>query len=139
MTTIPVTLASAGILGLLYLVLSARVVMARGKYKIGLGDNAAASVALGKEHEASPLHVAVRTHANFAENVPLALVLLGGIEAAGAAHWVVELLAVLLVAGRISHPFGMLRPAPNPFRAGGAMLTWVMIGWASIEALLLVI
>jgi hypothetical protein len=33
----------------------------------------------------------------------------------------------------------MAMPAPNAFRAGGAMLTWVMIAVASLTALVLVL
>jgi len=67
--------------------------------------------------------------------VPIALILLGGIETAGAAHWLVVLLAVLLVAARVAHPVGMMRPTPNLFRAGGALLTWLVIGVAALDAL----
>jgi len=49
--------------------------------------------------------------------------------------WTAAGLAVLLIAGRIAHPVGMARKAPNPFRAGGAILTWVVITLASLDAL----
>jgi uncharacterized membrane protein YecN with MAPEG domain len=135
MTALPITLGASGILGLIYVALSLNVSLARVKSKVSLGDGASQSVMVGKENAAPRLQIACRTHANFAEYVPLALVLLGGIEAAGAARWLVELLAVLLVLARIAHPVGMVLPTPNLFRAGGALLTWVVIGWAAIEAL----
>jgi uncharacterized membrane protein YecN with MAPEG domain len=137
MNNIPITLLTAGVLGLLYVALSARVVMARAKTNISLGDDADGRILLGEEAKAPKLQIAVRCHANFAEYVPLALILLGGIEAAGAAHWMVTLLAVLLVVARVAHPVGMSRPAPNPFRFGGILLTWVVMGWASVAALLI--
>jgi uncharacterized membrane protein YecN with MAPEG domain len=67
--------------------------------------------------------------------VPLALILLGALELAGAAHFTLVVLALMLIAGRIAHPFGMVRPAPNPYRLAGILLTWVMILLASIDAL----
>jgi len=135
MTIMPVTLAAAGILGLMYLYLSARVVMARGSSKITIGDGAVGNVTMGNEAEASRLQVACRVHANFSEYVPVALVLMGGIEMAGASHWFMMLLAIVLIAGRVAHPVGMYRKVPNPFRAGGAVATWVVIGLASLDAL----
>ena len=128
MTDMPVTLATSGVLGLIYIVLTGLVMRGRATTKTKLGDGA-------DRPEGKPLHVAVRSHANFAEYVPLALILLGGIEHAGAAHRLVLGLAVALVIGRIAHPIGMFRPAPNPFRAGGAVLTWLVIIIASITAL----
>jgi uncharacterized membrane protein YecN with MAPEG domain len=105
--------------------------------KVSVGDASPAPVEFGKEGEASKLRIAIRSHANFAEYVPIALILLGGIEAAGASHWFCLLLAALLIASRAMHPIGMSRKAPNPFRAGGAILIWVMILLASLDALLI--
>jgi uncharacterized membrane protein YecN with MAPEG domain len=128
MSLIPVTLATAGLLGLIYLALCVRVSMARRDTKVSVGDGGG-----GKEFE--PLVVAMRTQANFSEYVPLALILLGALELAGAAHFTLVVLALMLIAGRIAHPFGMVRPAPNPYRLAGILLTWVMILLASIDAL----
>jgi uncharacterized membrane protein YecN with MAPEG domain len=130
-STMPVTLASAGLLGLIYMVLTGLVVRGRGSYKVMIGDGA------GKPG-AEPLNIAIRSHGNFAEYVPLALILLGGIEAAGASHRLCLILAAMLVIGRILHPIGMARPAPNPYRALGACLTWVMIIISSVVALMAV-
>jgi uncharacterized membrane protein YecN with MAPEG domain len=134
-TDMPVTLGTGGLLGLYYIYLSARVVLARGKSKISLGDGSTGSVPIGKESEASALMVACRVHSNFIEYVPLALILMGGIESAGASHLFLQLLALLLIAGRIAHPLGMTRPVPNPFRAGGIILTMLTIILASLDAL----
>jgi len=134
MTIIPVTLTTAGLLGLLYVFLSVRVTLARRDSRISIGEGSQGSVALGKETEASQLQVACRAHANFAEYVPLALILMGGIEMSGASHWFLMLLALVLIAGRVAHPMGMARPAPNPFRAGGALATWVVIALAGLDA-----
>ena len=124
---IPVTLATAGLLGLIYMVLSVRVTNERRKTKVSVGDGGGTG----------PLLVAVRSQANFAEYVPIILILFAGIELAGGSHGLLVILAVLLVAGRIAHPLGMGRPAPNPYRAGGAVLTWLVLLIASLWALLL--
>jgi hypothetical protein len=49
------------------------------------------------------------------------------------------MLAVMLILSRFMHPIGMARKAPNPLRAGGAILAWLMILGAAVTALLLVI
>jgi len=128
MTEIPVTLTAAGVLGLMYTALSINVVRYRVATKTMLGDGA------GKPGSEA-LNLAIRVHGNFMEYVPLALILLGGIEAAGAPRVMVLALAVALVVGRLMHPFGMTQPAPNIFRAGGAILTFMVIIVASITAL----
>jgi uncharacterized membrane protein YecN with MAPEG domain len=48
------------------------------------------------------------------------------------------LVGALLVLGRVLHPFGMDRPAPNPYRVGGMTLTWAaliaLVVWAILLA-----
>jgi len=136
MTNIPITLGTAGILGIFYVVISLRVTAARWKTKISLGEDTQPA-SFGAEGAISPLRIAIRTHANFSEYVPIALILLGGIEAAGANHTLCLILAAMLVIGRLAHPIGMARKAPNAFRGGGAMLTWVMIGITAVAALVM--
>jgi uncharacterized membrane protein YecN with MAPEG domain len=128
------TILTAAILGLIYMVLTARVVAARLKGKVMLGDGAPAN-----SGQPSDLLKAIRAHGNFAEYVPLALILLAAVEACHAPHILCLALAGMLVLGRVLHPIGIALPAPNVFRAGGAMLTWVMIVVASLTALVLVL
>ncbi len=121
------TLAASGILGLIYLALSFNVVRLRVQTKTVSGD--------GRDKPGcEKLQTAIRSHANFAEYVPLALILLGGLEASGAPHILLHGLALALIAGRIMHPIGMTMPAPNVLRGGGAMLTWVVLAVESIAA-----
>jgi uncharacterized protein len=131
-TTIPITLATAGILGLIYLALTFLVVRYRFLVRVMVGDGA------GKPG-GDALLVAIRMHGNFSEYVPLSLILLGGIEAAGAARDLVLGLAIALVLGRLLHPFGLRMKAPNPPRAVGAMLTWGVVLVASLTALALAV
>jgi uncharacterized membrane protein YecN with MAPEG domain len=128
MIQVPITLATTGILGLLFAFLSVNVSLKRqAVFKAKAGDRNAADT----------LHAAVRGHGNFAEYVPMALLLLGGIEYAGAAKFLVVILAAMLIIARVLHPFGLMRPAPNPQRYFGALLTYIMLAAASLIALAL--
>ncbi len=131
MTSIPVTLGTAGIMGLILLVLSCNVTRVRIATRVISGDGAGAA---GTES----LPVAMRIQANFIEYVPLILLLMGGIESAGAPHWLMLALALALIVARLAHPIGMTMKAPNLARAGGAILTWVVLGVASLTAVVMV-
>lgn len=133
MSLLPVTAITTALLGLLFLVLSVRVVIARGT-TASLGDGSGGVIPSGQEHTV-PLLVASRSHANFAEYVPLALLLLGFVEVGGTARWFVELLAAILVLARLLHPLGMGRAIPNPFRAAGIGGTLLVILVASVTVL----
>ncbi len=134
MSPLPVTSTAAGVLGLIYLVLAARVVANRFKSGASLGDGGTGTVPAGQEHTV-PLLVACRSHANFAEYVPIALLLLGLNEVRGAPHWLMLTLAAALVAARVLHPIGMGRKVPNAFRGGGTILTFTVVGVASLALL----
>ena len=129
------TLTHAAILGLIYVVLSVQVVLARTSGKVNLGSGETPEAA-SSEMAATPLYVAVRCHANFAEYVPLALLLIALIELRTGPTLMVKLLGAALVLARIMHPVGMRMKAPNPFRAGGFALTLIVLVAASIQALL---
>jgi uncharacterized membrane protein YecN with MAPEG domain len=134
MPALPITAITAALLGLFYIALSVRVIMARGRTGTSLGDGGG-TIPIGEE-QGAPLLVACRTHANFAEYVPLCLILLGLVEYQGTRHGVVLALAALLVLGRVLHPLGMGRKVPNPYRAGGVVLTFIHILAASVALLI---
>jgi uncharacterized membrane protein YecN with MAPEG domain len=121
-----VTTTTAGVLGLVYLVLCGRVIAARFSERVLMGAGG----------EDSPLFAAFRSQANFAEYVPICLILIGLLELRSGATQLVEGLAVLLVVARIAHPVGMVMKAPNPFRAGGAIVTLLVLVVASVAALI---
>jgi uncharacterized membrane protein YecN with MAPEG domain len=123
-----VTTLAAAVLGLIFAVLSAQVVAGRFTGKVLLGA--------GAEDTANKLFIAVRCQANFAEYVPLALLLIGLIELRTGATLLVQGLAAALVIARIMHPLGMRIARPNPFRAGGFILTVTVLAVASVRALL---
>lgn len=132
MNAMPATTAAGAILGLLFVVLSARVSFLRVRRGVSLGDGGSATVGMGKEAQAPALVVAIRSHANFCEYAPLSLVLLGLVERASGPGYLAWTLAILLVIGRLIHPFGLGRRTPNPLRGGGIALNLVMLVVASI-------
>jgi len=121
MITLPITITMAAAATLINLWLGIRVSRLRRLHHVSIGDNGNPQVA-----------TRMRAHANFVEYTPLFLILLGLVEAArGSPVWLWAA-AILFVVGRLAHPFGMDRPAPNAFRLVGIVLTWlVMLGLAA--------
>ena len=118
-----VTLIIAAALGLLNVWLGVRIITVRVSRKISLGNG-----------DLPGMEARCRAHANFNEYVPIALILMALVEMnVGASRWLWGVGALLVVA-RVVHPFGMDRPAPNPLRAAGTMLTiaclLILAGWA---------
>jgi uncharacterized protein len=113
----PVITALYGALNAIFNILLAyRITRLRGKYKVSLGMG-----------EADELTVAIRAHANNAEYLPLALVLLLIAElCGGSSAWLHSIGGTLLI-GRINHAVGLPRPAPNFFRWTGTALTFTAI------------
>lgn len=95
-TTLPITLILAGGLALINIWLSFRVGQIRGAEKVSIGDG-------GNERVIRRM----RAHANFAENAPLILILVGLLEfAAGTSVWLWGAAALFLLA-RVAHGLGM--------------------------------
>ena len=113
---LPVTAVAAALLTALYLVLCIRVI----------GQRRARGIALGTGHPA--LERAYRAQANFAEYVPLGLILLGLLEGLRAPVPLVFGLAAALVLGRALHAFGISRePEELRFRVAGMVFTFAML------------
>jgi len=78
----------------------------------------------------------IRAHANFAEYVPICLILLGAIEISSITVspglW---LAGLALIVVRIAHAIGMGRPAPNIYRIIGAGGTWTIMVVLSLWSL----
>lgn len=117
---LPITLTVAAAAALLHIWLSARVSSLRIRHKVSIGDDGNLAVL-----------TRMRAHSNFAENVPIFLVLLALIEhGIGSELWL-WIVALVFVLGRLLHAFGMDRPAPNPLRMGGTFLSLaVLLGLA---------
>jgi len=86
----------AAALAVMYVLLAGLVIRQRFKTRIGLGD--------GQQPD---LVKVVRIHGNFAEYVPLLLVLLLILEIQQAALWQLHLIGALTLLGRISHAIGL--------------------------------
>ena len=95
----------AAVLAFIYIVLSARVIQARRSAKVAIGTRG--DVQLERK---------MRVHANFAEYVPLALLLATFVEMQGRPAWFIHLLCLALVAGRVIHAYGVSQMHEN-FRA----------------------
>ncbi len=125
--TVTITPLVASLLALLYIVLSARVIGARGMEGISLGDR-------GNDF----LLRRMRVHGNFAEYTPLALILLLMLELMGGARWLLCGLGLSLLIGRSIHAYGVsLEPEPANFRVAGMVITLTVIGTASLANLVL--
>ena len=112
---IPVTTLAATIMGLLFLVLTIRVIRER-------------QISDQSEKSKTRIERRVRGHANFAEYTPMILILLGLAEAAGVHSLIVWAGAALLVVGRLLHGFTFAFTDHNPFGRGvGTLLTIVSL------------
>ncbi len=121
---LPITLTMAGAAVLLHIWLALRCSMVRIRNKVSVGDGGNPSML-----------VRMRAHANFIENTPLFLILLGLIEMAdGSARWLWGA-GILFILARIAHAFGMDRPSPNPLRAGGMFATILVLLTLAIAAI----
>ncbi len=110
--------AYAAILALMFIALSLRVIGLRRSSKVALGVGG---------HTA--LERRIRVQANFAEYVPLALLLLAFAEFAGWPSWILHSLAVSLLAGRLAHAYGVSRTDEDfRFRVTGMAMTFTVLG-----------
>lgn len=77
----------------------------------------------------------MRAHANFIEYTPIILILIALVELAiGSPLWL-WIAALVYVTARIAHGFGMDADHPTIWRAGGALLTWVLTAGLALTAL----
>jgi len=112
----------AGIFALIYIFLSIRVIALRYEKRVSLGSGGDPA-----------LERAIRTHANFIEYVPLALILLIAMEMQHSSRYLLHLLCLLLLIGRICHFLGLSRDnTANPLRGAGVTLTVLVLVVAAI-------
>ncbi len=112
----------AGLLSVFFVLLSFKIIFLRRKLQIGIGH--------GESHE---LHRVIRVHGNFAEFVPLALMLLMFLELNGAAPWILNVLGTMLLLGRLLHSLGLSKSAGTTWgRLWGGVLTYTMMLAAAI-------
>ncbi len=107
----------AAVSGLLAALLTVNVIANRVRAQVDVGDGGVASLAQ-----------AIRAHGNFAEHTPLALLLIGLVEAFAYRSVVVNGLGVVLLAGRFLSAWGLNSSLKQTFgRQSGATLTILVI------------
>lgn len=122
----PITPLYAALLGLIFIVLSVYTIRMRRRHRVAVGDG---------DH--ALLRRAIRVHANFAEYVPLALLLIYFVELDGGAVLRVHVLGGALICGRLLHAWGVSKERENfRYRTAGIILTFGVIIVACLMLLL---
>jgi hypothetical protein len=120
---LPITLTLAGVAAILHIWLALRVARVRAQHKVSVGDGGNEAVLRR-----------MRAHANYGENMPIFLILIGLIELAGGDARILWGAGILFVLARIAHGFGMDGPSLGRFRAIGSLGSTIVIvglaGWA---------
>ena len=112
-----ITMLYAGLCAILVVVLGLRVVQWRFRHKIGIGDG-------GDE----ALQRRVRVHANAIENLPLALLLLGGMELNGYPAPLIHGFGATLFLSRVAHAWGLSHSSgTSKGRFLGTLFTWLLM------------
>ncbi len=112
-----ITSLYAGLLALLIVIVSVNVTMGRVKFKVDLGDG-------GKPE----MLQRIRVQGNLVEYAPISLILMGLLEMAGSASWMLHTLGIVLIVGRVAHAIALSRSsAPTALRGIGATATWIVI------------
>ncbi len=127
MTTLSLHVSAiyAGILGLLAAALTVRVILNRVKSGITAGDGGNPQLAQ-----------AIRAHANFTEQAPLALLLLMLAEGLGTPTSLLNGLGSVLVVARVANAWGLSRSlGPTMPRQAGAGLTVLVVAATSLTIL----
>ena len=102
MPLLPVTATTAAILGSIFFRLSLNAIKLRRQYKVGLGSGG---------HD--DLERAIRAQGNFAEYVPISLILIACLELNSAPWWLVGACALALIVGRLFHAKGIRELPPR--------------------------
>ena len=121
-----VTLLYASLLALWFVILSVRVIRYRGTSSISLGDGG------------DPvLQRRIRGHGNFVDYAPLALILMGLLEIAGASTVLLHTMGGLLLVGRLAHGWALSFSDSSPLgRTGGMVLTFAALIIGAVRGLL---
>lgn len=97
-----VTSVIASVLTLFFIKLSLAVIGLRRKNMVAMGSGG---------HD--DLERAIRAQGNFAEYVPFGIILIACLELNGAPWWLVSILGVTLIVGRLIHAKGINVPPPD--------------------------
>ena len=91
-----ITATYLAVLALLYAALGLRVARLRRRNRAGFGDG-----------DNAELRASIRAHANFAEYVPIVVLMVAFLEASGSPPLTIHLLMAALLLARVLHPIGM--------------------------------
>jgi hypothetical protein len=122
---LPVTSLLAGLFALFMVPLSLQVSMRRGKVKVKYGD--------AKDET---LRRRIRAHGNFAEYVPMALIVLALLEYSGGTTALVWGLGAAFLASRVLHAAGMLYTSTSMLQVIGMVLQHVAFLVAGVRLVL---
>lgn len=118
---------AAALLAFLFIHLSFKVINIRKARRVAIGAGGDAE-----------LERAMRVHANFAEYVPFALLLLAFAAWRGLPEWIVAILCTVLVLGRLAHAYGVARVDEDfRFRTAGMVATFGTIALSASSLLVL--
>ncbi len=121
----PITALYAAPLAILFIALSMRVIQWRRSQRVEIGD--------GEDRE---LLRRMRVQANYAEYVPIALILIALAESLKASPAALHVLGLALLVGRVMHAYGLSQsPHILNMRVFGMMLTMAAIIGAALLAL----
>lgn len=123
-----ITSIYASLAVLLIVRLSISVIKLRREYRISLGDG-------GNEE----LQLAIRTHANALEYIPITLLLLLMLELNGAPKILIHLLGLVLITGRIIHAIGLSGKDLQKRVLGMQITVFLLIGLAILNLVFLLL
>jgi uncharacterized membrane protein YecN with MAPEG domain len=121
-----ITSIYVGLLTLIFLALSYRVIFFRRANRVSLGDA-----------DSKDLRQRVRGQANFAEYTPIGLIILACVEIQGAPGIAVHALGVMLFVGRLLHAMAFwVHPMNFKYRTFGMILTTSMQAVGAVSLIL---
>jgi uncharacterized protein len=116
----------SGIFGLFFVALSVRTLLLRRKFGIAIGSN-----------NQPLLERASRVHSNFAEYVPMTLLLIYFLELKMPSNIWIHFVCIALLVGRISHAYGVSQIQEKLiYRVIGMTLTFVAIVSTSVRLII---
>ena len=124
-STFPIVALYAGILGLLAAALTMNVILNRVRTKVDFGDGGVPA-----------MMQALRAHGNFVEQAPIALILIGCAEAAGARSLVLNILGIVLLVARFASAWALNKSVQmSPLRQFSGGLSDLLLVAASVVVL----
>ena len=116
----------AALLALVFFWLSVRTIKLRRQLKVAIGADGNPT-----------LQRAMRAHGNFAEYVPLTLLLMFLFELQGARFLIIHVLGICLLLGRLSHARGVSQEKEDyRYRVFGMLMTFAALVGSAVGVLL---